>query len=95
MSLDAFKRLNEEVFVSENPVTYISPAQIEALKKLASTNARNRVRINAHKTTDDPLHEMVIVHKKGMYCQPHKHMNKSESFHMIEGELLLILFDDN
>ena len=37
---------------------------------------------------------MFVAHKKGFYCQPHKHKNKSESFHLIEGEIKIIIFDD-
>lgn len=36
---------------------------------------------------------MLIVMAKGSYIRPHKHKNKSESFHIIEGLLDVIVFD--
>ena len=95
MSLKNFTRTSEEVFVSSLSITCITRTEIEELKDVATTNPRSRVRVNAHKNIDDPLHEMLIIHKKGMYCQPHKHLNKSESFHMIEGRIKVVLFDND
>src|SRR5258706_5641644 len=37
---------------------------------------------------------MLIVHMRGTYVQPHKHVGKSESFHVIEGRLKVLLFND-
>ena len=38
---------------------------------------------------------MLIVHMSGTYVQPHKHLEKCESFHIIEGRLRVLLFDNN
>ncbi len=35
---------------------------------------------------------MFIVHKKGAYIRPHKHLKKSESFHLITGAADVIIF---
>jgi len=48
-----------------------------------------------HKGLDDSLHEMLIVHEKSCYIQPHKHIGKTESFHIIEGLVDIILFDED
>lgn len=37
---------------------------------------------------------MFIVHKKGAYIRPHKHLSKSESLHVMEGTAYLVVFDD-
>ena len=57
-------------------------------------NARRRLRLCAHPDSEDRLHEMLIVHMQGAYVPPHKHLNKSESFHIIDGMLKVFLFDD-
>jgi cupin fold WbuC family metalloprotein len=44
---------------------------------------------------DDKVHEMLIVHAKGAYVQPHKHLTKSESFHVVEGSAEIVIFDDD
>jgi len=36
---------------------------------------------------------MLIVHTKGAYVQPHRHQNKPESYHVIEGVADLLFFD--
>ena len=38
---------------------------------------------------------MIIAMTSECYFPPHRHKNKSESFHMIEGELFVILFKEN
>ena len=43
---------------------------------------------------DDIVHEMLIVHTRDTYVRPHKHIGKSESFHIIEGTANVIIFTD-
>ena len=95
MSLKRFKRISKEVFTSDLPTLNITRSKIAELKIIANTNPRKRVRVNAHQNINDSFHEMLIVHKKGFYCQPHKHLNKSDSLHMIEGHIKVIPFNDD
>lgn len=88
-------KVNDEVFVSQDPIVRIGPRELAFLKAQALTNARHRVRICAHKTNDDPLHEMVIAISALSYIHPHKHSGKSESFHIIEGAVDVVVFDDD
>jgi cupin fold WbuC family metalloprotein len=37
---------------------------------------------------------MLIVHTRETYVRPHKHPGKSESFHLIEGEVDIVFFDN-
>ena len=90
----SFVRQSEEVYVSDADITTVSAADIAFLKARAAENPRRRVRLCAHRDVSDTLHEMLIVHMKGTYVQPHKHVAKSESFHIIEGRLKILLFDD-
>ncbi len=89
-----FKKINDEVYVSETEVTTVRTTDINFLKDQARQNPRKRVRLCAHASAEDSLHEMLIVHAKGNYVPPHRHHGKSESFHMIEGSLKIVLFDD-
>lgn len=95
VSMPNLYKVNEEVFVSQDPIVKIGPADLAFLKTQALTNARHRVRICAHKTNDDPLHEMVIAISALSYIHPHKHRGKSESFHIIEGVVDVVVFDDD
>tara|TARA_B100001769_G_C21870493_1_gene471082 strand:- start:381 stop:752 length:372 start_codon:yes stop_codon:yes gene_type:complete len=47
-----------------------------------------------HKNEKDKLHEMIILLAKDTYIRPHKHINKVESLHVIEGSADVIFFDD-
>ena len=89
-----FKKYNDEVFYSDHPVTTVGPAEIDFLKRAAADNPRRRARLCAHPDTKDALHEMMIVHMGGTYVRLHKHLGKSESFHLIEGALTVFLFSD-
>ena len=88
-------KINEEVFVTNDSIAKVSKEDIQWLKGKAAGNARERVRLCAHLSIDDAVHEMLIVHTKGTYIRPHKHPNKSESFHMIEGDLDIVVFDED
>ena len=87
-------QFNEEVFYSDDKIVKVGPGEIELLKQKARSNKRRRVRLCAHRSTDDKLHEMLIVHTKDAYIRPHKHLNKTESFHLIEGVVDIVIFDD-
>ena len=47
-----------------------------------------------HKDIKDNLHEMIIILSKETYIRPHKHLNKVESLHVIEGSAEVIFFND-
>lgn len=86
--------LNKEVLYSKDMITKINLNDIEDLKTKALSNERKRARLCTHLSPDNALHEMLIVLAKGCYIRPHKHIDKIESFHMIEGELKILFFDD-
>ena len=88
------RRVSDEVFVTERDITTVGPQEIAALKAIAASNPRKRARLCAHPGVGDRLHEMLIVHVGRPYVAPHKHPNKSESYHMIEGRLAIVVFDD-
>ncbi len=67
---------------------------VQALKRSASSAPLLRARINMHPSPTAPLHEMVIAFTRDSLVRPHRHRQKSESFHIIEGEAELLLFDD-
>ena len=90
-----FNKINEEVLYTEETITRIALKDIEILKEMAKQNRRKRVRLCAHKNVRDQLHEMLIVHMKNAFVRPHKHLNKSESWHIIEGVADVIIFSDD
>lgn len=87
-------RLNEEVYFAADPIVVVGRDDIEHLKRLALATKRGRVRLCAHQSIDSRLHEMLIVHSRDAYVRPHKHLDKAESFHLIEGVVDVVFFDE-
>lgn len=90
-----FERSTPEVYFSRDPFTLVDRGAIAELKALASQNPSRRVRLCAHPNAEDLLHQMLIVQLKGAYIRPHKQLGKSKSFHMIEGDVAVVFFDDS
>lgn len=88
-------RVNDEIFVARGTVVSLGAAESSFLKQQALSNPRRRARICVHRANEDPLHEMLIAIAPGSYIHPHKHLAKSESFHIVEGLVDVIIFDDS
>ena len=88
-------KFNEEVLFAADAIVQLDASDIVELKQKAKQNPRKRIRICVHKDTKDHIHEMLIVHEKSCYVRPHKHANKTESFHIIEGKADILLFHED
>lgn len=82
------------IFFDNAPVITLSSQDMETLKEKAQTAPLRRARYCLHHTEDDPVQEMVIAFCADSEVPVHRHMNKSESFHVISGELEIIFHDD-
>jgi len=87
-------RKNEGVFLAQGPVVRLSDESTRELVEGLAGSEKGRVRICAHADSKDRLHEMIIALARGSYIQPHRHLDKAESFHLIEGRLDIVLFDE-
>lgn len=87
--------ISHEVLYSREPILAVTRKHIAFLRCLAAESSLGRARICAHRTPGDPVHEMLIAVEKRSYIRPHKHLSKSESFHMIEGAMDILIFSDN
>jgi cupin fold WbuC family metalloprotein len=90
----ALVQQSPEVFRAEGPIATIGREDIEVLRQAVRNTPKRRVRINAHPGSDDQLHEMIIAIEPGSYIRPHKHPGKSEAFHVIEGEVDIVVFSE-
>ena len=88
-----FKQTSEGVFLHCNDPVTISRHDLDFLKEQVNNNDRKRARICAHQHLDSMVHEMIITLSKESYIHPHKHNDKTESFHIIEGCVDLITFN--
>lgn len=87
--------MTHEVTVASDDIVCVTAADLAGIRDRATHSARRRARLCAHRTTADPLHEMLICLARETYVRPHRHEGKSESFHIIEGELDVVLFRDD
>lgn len=88
------KRVSDEVFVADEPVVKLDAQDVDWLRQQLASAPRHRVRICAHQDSADRLHEMLIALGQETYIRPHKHPNKSESFHLVEGLVDILIFDE-
>ena len=86
--------ITPEVYRAPGPVTALGRAELDLLREVVASSARGRVRINLHPDNNDPLHEMFIAIRADSYIRPHRHAGKSESFHLVEGEADVVVFDE-
>jgi cupin fold WbuC family metalloprotein len=84
-----------EVYYTDAPVVVATAADIARLKTIAGGNPRLRSRLCAHPSPAADLHEMLIVHHRDVYVRPHMHIGKPESFHLLEGTVEIVMFNDD
>ena len=89
-----FSEQSPEVFVANGPFPKLRDDHLAFLRARAAANASRKCRLLLHRSANDSLHEMLIVHGKGKYIRPHKNAASSKSFHIVEGALACVLFSD-
>ena len=89
------KRISEEVITSCVPNVDINRGTITELVEISKNTSRGRTRLCAHRNVNESVHEMFIVHPKGAYIPPHKHLEKSESILVLDGETEYFTFNDD
>lgn len=88
------RAINDEVFVAEDRLVTVDRASLLGYLERAARNERQRARLCAHPDNDNRIHEMFITLTGHAYIRPHRHLHKSESFHVIEGTATVVFFDD-
>jgi len=86
-------RMSVFFFENQGIITIESP-DLEKLKRAAATAPLRRARYCLHHSHDDDVQEMVIAFCQNSSVPVHRHSNKSESYHVIEGELKILFFDN-
>ena len=86
---------NDEVLYSSKDFVAINKSDLQELKNLSLLNKRKRIRLCAHMKPSEKLHDMIIIHAKDCYVRPHKHASRAESITILEGEVDLVLFEED
>lgn len=87
------KKFNDEVYYLEDNIPVLTGEVFEFLKSKALQNERARCRICTHESPESSLHEMFILHSRGNYVPPHRHLRSDESLTIISGEAAMIYFE--
>ena len=83
------------VFYVKDSIVIFTEEMKLFLKSCAAQNDKREARLCTHLSPESTLHEMIIVHRKGNYVPPHRHYNKVESFHIMEGKLAIVIFNND
>lgn len=87
--------MNDEVEFNKKRLIKVDKKTVNRIKEKANLNNKGKYRLCLQHSAQDNLHEMLIVRNKGNYCRPDKHLYTTESHTIVEGAMLVILFEDN
>ncbi|MDP4488571.1 MULTISPECIES: WbuC family cupin fold metalloprotein [Pseudoalteromonas] len=80
---------------NDKDVLTVDNSTLDMLKARALASPTKRFRLCCHRNNQDPIQEMIIVLHRSALMTPHRHpQHKSESYHLIEGEMEVFIFDD-
>ncbi|MDP6781858.1 MAG: WbuC family cupin fold metalloprotein [Alphaproteobacteria bacterium] len=85
-------RKSPAYFCRRKPVAVTRELVADLVAKGAGTG--KGIRLCLHEGPDALLHDMIVVQYAGQCFRSHKHLEKGESYHMIEGEMGVVIFDD-
>lgn len=86
--------MSQAIFNQEEILT-IDSKILDDLKQKAAHSEMRRIRLCLHDSPDALVHEMINVFYKDSYIRPHRHpAGKPETYHMLEGEMLTLIFND-
>lgn len=88
-------KISDEVFIATEEIVCFDASVVDFIRECAILAPRGRARICAHKKPSDTLHEMLIGIRHDSYIRPHRHLNKVESFHLVEGAADVVILTDD
>ena len=84
-----------DVFKNNENLIQVGEDWIERLKKEAKESPNRRARLLMHHSGDDLVQEMIIAFCKDSNSLVHRSLKKSESLQVLEGRILVAVFDDD
>jgi cupin fold WbuC family metalloprotein len=82
--------------MSRSQVQLLTDELVESVIQQAQRSARRRMNYNFHAANEDNPHRFLNVFLEGSYVQPHRHKSapKAESFIVLRGHMVAMVFDD-
>ena len=84
-----------EVLKNNSDILFVNNKIIEELKYEAHQSPRHIARLLMHLNHEDKVQEMLIAMGKECVVTPNRAVGKSESLQIMEGRLLLVIFDED
>lgn len=84
-----------EVFRNRDAVAVVGDDWLRRLKENAAAAPKRRARLCLHADDAAPVHQMVVALCADSAIAPHRHDAKPESFHVVDGDLAILLFADD
>jgi len=81
-------------FSFTDDLAFINNDILNELKRVVLEEDKN-VRVSLHSSPENSLHNMIIAQSSKTYNRPHKHKNKAETYHILYGEQIVLIFDDS
>jgi cupin fold WbuC family metalloprotein len=75
-------------------VARLSSELFARLRAAAALSPTGRARVCLHQDHADQVQEMLIAFVRNSLVRPHRHPGKCESFHIVEGDIVVLVFDD-
>ena len=73
----------------------ITSELIDSVIAQARTSPRRRMNYNFHSDLGDPVQRLLNALEPCTYIRPHKHTTKEESFVLLRGTILAVVFNDD
>jgi glucose-6-phosphate isomerase len=86
-------RETDQALFNDEDVLVVDAALIEKLKARATRSPSRRFRLCLHRSREDAVQEMIVVHCRDNYSRPHAH-HVASSMTILEGEVTVVFFDD-
>lgn len=88
--------MSKEAEFNTQTVRVVDAGLVNHLKASAALSPRKRYRLCLHYSEAMRTQEMIIACSQDTFMPPHRHPpGKSESYHVIEGEMTIYFFDDS
>ena len=88
------KKAKTKSFFLDTKKNYFNKNHVNFLKNFYKKFKKD-VRICLHKNSKSRHHDMVILQQQKNFYKPHKHKKKGETYHIIEGSMICIIFSDS
>lgn len=84
-----------EIIKNSENLLFVDLEVVENIKKEAKKSPRLIARLLMHLSHEDLVQEMLIAMCRDCAVAPNRAVGRSESLQMVEGEMLLIMFNEN